>query len=260
MPDVSWLALSAALVLVVVAVGLSFWRRLGLEQSIAWAAVRAAVQLLAVGAVLAWLLDPGRSLVWSWCWVGVMLVTAAVIVRSRAPEIPGVVLMALEAFGAALVVALSVLFGLGIFELEAITLIPLAGLTIGNAMAATVLVARRIYDGIRDQQAEVEARLALGQRSSEAARPYVRRALRTALVPQIETTKAVGLVLLPGTMTGLILAGVEPWEAVKVQLAVMYLVLGATATTTTVIAMGVQRRLFTRDHRLIRMPRTADTG
>ena len=258
MTDVSWLALSAALVLVVIAIGLSFWRRLGLERSIVWAATRAAVQLLAIGIVLAWLLDPGRSLIWSWLWVGVMVVSAAIIVRARAPEIPGAIPLALAAFTAALVVALAVLFGLGIFELEPRTLIPLAGLTIGNAMTATVLVAQRIYDGIRDQQAEVEARLALGQRSTEAARPYVRQALRTALVPQIETTKAVGLVSLPGAMTGLILGGVEPWEAVKIQLAVMYLVLGATATTTTVIAMGVQRRLFTRDHRLVRMPRISE--
>jgi len=256
--EISWLALSASLVLVAVAIGLSFVRGLALERSIAWAAGRAAIQLLAVGVVLAWLLDPGRSLGWSWCWVAVMLVSAAVIVRARAREIPGVLGMAVVAFSAALAISLGVLFGFGIFELEPRTLIPLAGLTIGNAMTATVLVARRIYDGIRERQAEVEARLALGQRSADASRPYVRQALRTALVPQVESTKAVGLVFLPGAMTGLILAGAEPLEAVKVQLAVMYLVLGATATTTAVIAMGVQRRLFTRDHRLVRMPRAPD--
>jgi len=256
--EISWIQLSAALVLVAVAIALSFWRGLGLERSIVWAAIRAAVQLVAVGVVLAWLLDPGRSLAWSWAWVAVMVVSAAVIVRSRANEIPGVLTMALAAFGAALVVALGVLFGLGIFELEPRTLIPMAGLTIGNAMTATVLVARRIYDGIRDQQGEVEARLALGQAAPIAARPYVRQALRTAMVPQIESTKAVGIVFLPGAMTGLILAGVDPLEAVKVQLAVMYLVLGAAATTTTVVALGVRRRLFTRDHRLVPMPRPAD--
>jgi putative ABC transport system permease protein len=256
--EITWLQLSAALVLVAVAIALSFWRGLGLERSIVWASMRAAVQLAAVGLVLAWLLDPGRRLGWSWAWVAVMVVSAAVIVRWRASEIPGVIVMALVAFGCALAVALGVLFGLGIFELEPRTLIPLAGMTIGNSMTATVLVARRIYDGIRDQRDEVEARLALGQPANIAARLYVRQALRTALIPQIESTKAVGLVVLPGAMTGLILAGVEPIDAVKVQLAVMYLILGATATTTTVIALGVRGRLFTRDHRLVPMPRVAD--
>ena len=59
--------------------------------------------------------------------------------------------------------------------------------------------------------------------------------------------------VLPGAMTGLILAGVSPLNAVLVQAAVMYLVLGSVATTTTVIALGVQRRLFTRDHRLLQV-------
>jgi putative ABC transport system permease protein len=187
-----------------------------------------------------------------------MVLFAAETVRRRARDVPAMFSLALGAFAAAAVVVLGVLFGLGVFELDSRTLIPLAGLMIGNSMTATVLVARRLYEELRDKRDEVEARLALGQTSWEAARPYVRGALRTALVPQIETTKAVGLVFLPGAMTGLILAGVDPFDAVLVQAAVMYVVLGATATTTTVVAMGVQRRLFTRDHQLVRIERPAD--
>jgi putative ABC transport system permease protein len=87
----------------------------------------------------------------------------------------------------------------------------------------------------------------------------VKAALRTALIPQVETTKAVGLVFLPGTMAGLILAGLDPIDAVLVQAAVMYLILGAVATTTVVVALGVQRRLFTADHRLD-LPAPAPAG
>ena len=125
-------------------------------------------------------------------------------------------------------------------------------------MTATVVVARRVLEELRDKRDEVEARLALGIASHDAARPYVRAALRTAVIPQIETTKAVGLVFLPGAMTGLILAGTSPLAAVKVQAAVMYLVLGAAATTTAVVGIGVQRRLFTADHRLT-VPTRVDT-
>jgi putative ABC transport system permease protein len=258
MSDIGWGGLALSLVLVVVAVGLSWWRRLGLESSITWAAARALVQLLAVGLVLDLLLEPNTSLAWSWLWVLGMVLFAAETVRRRARDVPAMFSLALGAFAAAAVVVLGVLFGLGVFELDSRTLIPLAGLMIGNSMTATVLVARRLYEELRDKRDEVEARLALGQTSWEAARPYVRGALRTALVPQIETTKAVGLVFLPGAMTGLILAGIDPFDAVLVQAAVMYVVLGATATTTTVVAMGVQRRLFTRDHRLVRIERPAD--
>jgi putative ABC transport system permease protein len=248
--DIGWSGLAVSLVLVAVAVALSLWRRLGLERSIVWASARALVQLLAVGVALDLVLDPGRTLAWSWLWVAAMLAIAAAVVRWRARDVPGIFPLALAAFGAAALVSLGVLFGLGVFELDGRTLIPLAGLMLGNSMAATILVSRRVLEELRDKRTEVEARLALGQTSTEAARPYLRAALRTALIPQIETTKAVGLVVLPGAMTGLILAGAEPLDAVRVQAAVMYLVLGAVATTTAVVAIGVSRRLFTADHRL----------
>jgi putative ABC transport system permease protein len=256
--DIGWSGLAISLVLVAVAIALSRWRRLDLERSMLWASARALVQLLAVGVALDLVLDPGRTLAWSWLWVGAMLAVAAAVVRGRAREIPHLFPLALAAFAAAGAVTLGVLFGLGVFELDGRTLIPLAGLMTGNSMAATVLVARRVFEELRDKRDEVEARMALGLSSWESARPYVRNALRTALIPQIETTKAVGLVVLPGAMTGLILAGADPLDAVRVQAAVMYLVLGAVATTTVVVALGVQRRLFTPDHRLVPLDRPAE--
>jgi putative ABC transport system permease protein len=257
MSDIGWSGLAISLLLVGVAIIISLARRLGLEGSIAWASARALVQLLLVGVALDLLLEPGRSIAWSFLWVAGMIVFASFTVHRRAREIPNLFPLALAAFASSAVVTLGVLFGLDVFDLDARTIIPLAGLMIGNSMTATVVVARRVYEELRDKRDEVEARLALGQPASVAAQPYVRSALRTALIPQIEITKAVGLVALPGSMTGLILAGVEPLDAVQVQAAVMYLVLGSVATTTSVVALGVQRRLFTRDHRLVRMPRPA---
>jgi putative ABC transport system permease protein len=252
--DIGWTGLAASLVLVGVAVALSFLRKLSLERSIVWASARAMVQLLLVGVALNFVLR--RQLAWSWAWVVVMIFFAADTVRRRAPEVPDVFRLALLAFGAAAVVTLGVLFGLRIFPLEPKALIPLAGMMVGNAMTSTVVVARRMVEELSDKRDEVEARLALGIAAPDAAQPYVRAALRTAMIPQIETTKAVGLVFLPGAMTGLILAGTSPLAAVKVQAAVMYLVLGAAATTTAVVALGTQRRLFTGDHRLVVPART----
>ena len=254
--DIGWTGLAASLLLVGVAVGLSFWRRLSLERSIIWASARAMVQLLLVGVALTFVLH--RTLAWSWAWVVAMVLFAADVVRRRAPEVPNVFSLALVAFAAAGAVTLLVLFGLGIFPLQPRTLIPLAGMMVGNSMTSTVVVARRVLEELRDKRDEVEARLALGIAARDAARPFLRSALRTALIPQIETTKAVGLVFLPGAMTGLILAGTAPLAAVRIQVAVMYLVLGAAATTTVVVGLGVQRRLFTADHRLVVPARTGD--
>ena len=254
----SWLSLVAALSLVGVAVVLSVVQRLGLHQDLTVAALRAGAQLTLIGVALQLVLQPGRSLWPCWLWVAVMVVFAAWTNQRRAPEVPGAFGLAVFAYVAALTVTLGVLFGFRIFPLEARTLIPLSGMVVGNSLASTVLVGRRIVADLRDRSDEVEARLALGMTSAEAAHPFVRGAIRTALVPQIETTKAVGIVFLPGAMVGLILAGADPLTAVKVQVAVMYLVLGAVSTTTAVMGLGLTRRLFTSDHRLVRLPAPED--
>jgi putative ABC transport system permease protein len=256
--DVGALGLAASLSLVALAVVLSLWQRLGLERGLVWAAVRALVQLLLVGLALGVVIDDDSPLVLSVLWIVAMVAFASDVARRRAPEVPGLLPVALTAFAATALLTLGILFGLGIFPVEGRTLVPLAGMTVGNSMTATVLAARRVVEELRDKRLEVEARLALGQPSAQAARPYVRRALRSALLPQIETTKAVGIVFLPGAMTGLILAGVEPLDAVLVQAVVMYLILGAVATTTAVVGLAMVRRLFTPDHRLVRLARPAD--
>ena len=236
--------------LVLVAIGVSWWAGLHLERDLVTAAVRAAVQLALLGLVLVAILTPGQPLALSWLWVAVMIVFAGWTVQRRVQQVPRMWLLSMGAFTASAVVTLGVLFGAGVFPLEANTVVPLAGLMIGNSMTATVLVARRITAELKDKRLEVEARLALGQPSSEAATPYLREAVRTALIPQIETTKAVGIVILPGMMVGLLLAGVTPLDAVQAQLVIMYLVLGSVAVTTSVIALGMRRLLFTRAHQL----------
>ncbi len=254
---VGWLGLIASLSLVGVAVAISAWQHLGLERSLIWASARAIVQLLAVGALLAVVLSPHVPLAVSWLWVAFMVAFAAETIRRRAPEIPGARNLALLSLGLATVVTLVLLFGLGIFPVNARTVVPLAGMVVGNSLTATVVAARRVVGELSDKRAEVEARLALGHSSHDASRPYVRDALRTAMTSQIESTKAVGLVFLPGAMTGLILAGERPVEAVLVQAAVMFLILGAVATTAAVMALTLARRLFTPDHRLVRLVRPA---
>ena len=252
---IGWGGLALSLVLVLVAVGLSVWQGLRPEREILWASARAIVQLLAVGYLLVLLIDPDTPIVWAWLWVVGMIVVAAVTVQRRAREVPGIVGLALVATGASAAISLLVVFGLGIYPNVGRAVVPIAGMMVGNSIGGTVVAARRILAEMSERRPEVEARLALGQPSSEAAKPYVRAALRTALTSQIETTKAVGLVFLPGAMTGLILAGADPVDAVLVQAALMYLILGCVATNVVVIGLGLTRRLFTPDHRLLRLTR-----
>jgi putative ABC transport system permease protein len=134
-------------------------------------------------------------------------------------------------------------------------------MVVGNSLAAGVLAVRRLVEAVGERRADLEARLALGLPWQEASRPTQRNVLRLAIAPDIERIKALGVVVLPGAMTGLILAGVDPLDAVRVQLAIMYVILGSVAVTTTTITLLGMRRLFTPDHRLRPIARaTVDEG
>lgn len=254
--DVGAGGVAASLVLVAVAVLLSIRQGLGVERTIVWAAARALVQLLIVGSALTLVLDEDAPVGWALLWVAAMVLVAAITIWRRAPEVPDLFPVGLVAVGAAALVSQLVLFGLRIFPFEPVTIVPLAGMVVGNSLAATVTASRRVVEELAGHRLEVEARLALGQPYRIAARPYVRTAIRTALTGQIESTKTVGLIALPGAMTGLILAGVDPVDAVLVQVVVMYLILGAAATATSLVGLGVTRRLFTSDHRMIPVARS----
>jgi putative ABC transport system permease protein len=154
------------------------------------------------------------------------------------------------------VTGLLIVYGLGVFPLEGRTLVPVAGMLVGNSMKSGVVAVQRLTDDVAARRPEIEARLALGLPWSQAARPIVRAVLRTAISPQVENTKSLGIVFLPGAMTGLVLAGVDPVKAVLVQLALMYLILGGVATMTATATLAAVRQLFTPDHRLVAIVRS----
>ena len=148
-------------------------------------------------------------------------------------------------------VSLATVFALGILPLEARVLVPVSGMVVGNSLKVVVVAATRLVDGLRDRVGEVEALLALGFRPAWAVRDVASDALRLALLPQIETTRSVGVVFLPGALTGLILAGVDPIQAALVQAALLFLILGTAAVTGLVVVFFGVRVFITDDQRLV---------
>ena len=148
-------------------------------------------------------------------------------------------------------VSLATVFALGILPLEARVLVPVSGMVVGNSLKVVVVAATRLVDGLRDRVGEVEALLALGFRPVWAVRDVASDALRLALLPQIETTRSVGVVFLPGALTGLILAGVDPIQAALIQAALLFLILGTAAVTGLVVVFFGVRVFLTDDQRLV---------
>lgn len=156
------------------------------------------------------------------------------------------------AFGSA--ITLGALLVLGIVSTQARVVVPVGGMIVSSAMQATGVALRRLREDAHGARAAVEARLALGLPGREAFLPHRRSALRTALLPAIDGTKVVGLISLPGAMTGLILAGVDPLTAIRYQIVVMYMLLAATTLAALAATRAAERTLFDDAHRLITLP------
>ncbi|MDR3435607.1 ABC transporter permease [Telmatospirillum sp.] len=128
--------------------------------------------------------------------------------------------------------------------------IPLLGMILGNTMTGVALGLHSLTNGVALRRSAVEARLMLGASRFEALGPVIRDSLRSALMPVINSMAATGVVSLPGMMTGQILGGVAPMEAVKYQILIMFLISGGTGLGAVAAVLGSARRLTDSRHRL----------
>jgi putative ABC transport system permease protein len=226
-----------ALILVGVAIVVSRGQHLQLEGDLVVASARALVQLAAVAAIIHLIFS---SLGLSAVALVVMLGAASWTAGRRLKGIPNGPLLAFTAIAIAAGTALLVLFGGRVFPLTPQYVIPIAGMLIGNCMTATSVSGVRFKEELMDKSLELEARLALGLRARQALTTYTRRATSIALIPTIDATKNVGLILLPGAFVGTILGGGSPFRAAQIQLIVLFMLLGAVSlasmTTTILVA------------------------
>ena len=193
---------AATLVLVGIAVAVSFWRKADLEKDIGIAIVRSAIQLTAIGYVIKFIFDQD-SLWFVFLLIAIMLVFGAFTARQRAKLVPNAFWPLLVALGIAGATTLGLVVALGIFKAQPRYLVPVGGMVIGNAMTAAAVTLNRLGEDMTDHAREVEATLALGATSTQAAAPIVRRSLRSGMITLIDSTKTTGLIFFPGTMVGL---------------------------------------------------------
>ena len=245
--------LAVAALLVLVAGLVSLGLRLGLGRQLALAAVRTVVQLLLVGYVLTFVF--GQS---GWLVVlamGAVMVTAAARAAVRRPTrtYRGA---GWQAFLTLLVTGLAVTLTVTAVIIDVQPwytpryFIPLLGMILGNTLTGVSLGLDSLLNGLAQRRHLVEAELALGATAWEAARPEAQTAVRRGMIPIINSMMVVGLVSLPGMMTGQILAGADPLEAVKYQIVVMFMIAAASSLGCIGVVMLALRRLFTRRHQL----------
>jgi putative ABC transport system permease protein len=251
--DISLWQVAGTLVLVAIAVAASIWRRADFEGDIVVAVFRSFVQLTAVGYVIQAIFN-SDSLPLVVALLAFMVVFGAWTARGRAKKVPHAFVPLLLALGTAATVTLVLVLVLGVFEPKARFLVPVGGMVIGNAMTAAAVALNRLGDEVQSRAPLIEATLSLGATARQASADLVSRSLKSGLIPLIDQTKTTGMVFFPGTMVGAILGGASPVNAVRLQLILLWTLMGAAALSALIATTLAQARFFTPAHQLVEPP------
>ena len=252
--DIGILELSTVLLFVLLAGAASLRFRLGLERDLLWGTVRTVAQLALLGFVLHWVFS-----IRHWYVVlaiyAMMIFFAAVIIRNRVRK-TSVSYLAPAFFSMLLsYMVISIIIVGGVVRADPWYLpeyfLPLGGMIIGNSMNAIAISLDRLFPDLLRRRDEVELRLILGASANEASADIVREAVRAGMIPSINAMMGVGIVFIPGMMTGQILAGSDPFVAVKYQIMVMLMLVGSTALGSVLVVTLLRRRCFNAQHQLI---------
>jgi UDP-glucose/iron transport system permease protein len=242
--DVTWAEVAASLVLVALAVGVSLIRGARLERDLALATARSFVQLIAIGYVIQAIFDSDSLLVVIALLAG-MVGVGTVTARGRVAAVPRATLPVLLALSIAAAGTLGLVLALGVFEPTPRYLVPVGGMVIGNAMTATAVALNRLADDVADHAGRIEATLALGATGGQATADLATRSVRSAMIPLLDQTKTTGLVSFPGVLVGSLVAGAEPVDAVRLQLVLLWILLGAVSLSALIATALGYRGFFT---------------
>ena len=247
------LALAASLL---VLLGALSWRlQLGLGKQLAIAAARTTVQLLLIGQIL--------RLLFAHVHIGALLLMSLVMLAAAGREVMerqhrpirgiygwliGTGSMFISSFTVTLLALVVIIGNVPWYTPQ--YAIPLLGMLLGNTMSGVALGMDRMTETLWLQRQVIEQRLLLGQTAGQAVREIRSQAIRAGMMPILNSMATAGLVSLPGMMTGQILGGSSPLDAVHYQILVMFLICAGTGFGTVVAILGVERHLFDSRHRL----------
>ena len=246
----STFALVLTLIFVAIAIFLSVWQQIGLEKDIIIGTIRAAIQLIVVGYVLHTIFQL-RSWTLILLMLTVMITVATLNARKKGSGLPQIGRRIAIAITSTEILTMGLLVGLKIIDSTPQYIIPISGMIIGNGMVVSGLFLNRLKSELETRREEIKVYLALGATSKQAISHVMRNTVKAAMLPTIDGMKTVGLVQLPGMMTGMIVAGANPIEAVRYQILIMYSFTSSAAITAILLGLLTHGLLFTKAHQVI---------
>ncbi|MED4018285.1 ABC transporter permease [Sutcliffiella cohnii] len=246
------IALIMALVFVLIPIFLSKTFNLGLEKDTGIAVVRSIIQLFAVGYILTFVFAT-ESFIYIILMVIVMIAAAAQNVAKKDMPIKGIAWKATITLIFIEVLTQGILLGFGITPATAQYIIPISGMVIGNSMVLGILFLNRFTSEVKSRDDEIELILSLGGNPKQAIHTQLIQAIKASMIPTIESQKTIGLVQLPGMMSGQIIAGASPIEAVQFQLLILFLLLTTASVTSIMLGLLTYPSLFNERMQLKRL-------
>lgn len=241
--EISNTSLAFATVLIAVALVIDYKEQLGLGKDIFIAAIRAVVQLFIIGYVLSAIFKVDNLWV-TLAMVLFIVVNAGINAGKRAEGIEGAFQISLIAIGAGTFLSLFILFITGTLEWTPSQIVPITGMIASNAMTAVGVGYRQMRSQFNDQRQQIQEKLALGANLRQASNPIIRESIKGAMAPSIDRTKTVGLVSLPGMMSGLMFAGIDPTMAIRYQIVVMFMLIATTGFSTMIASYLVYKKFY----------------
>ncbi|EFR60874.1 iron export ABC transporter permease subunit FetB [Veillonella sp. oral taxon 158] len=246
---ISATSLCLASVLVIISILISYRQELKLEKDIFISAVRATIQLFVIGFILSYIFGT-ESPIFIIGLLGFMAINAAYNSSKRGKGIPYALWISWFAITVGASITLTILLLTGVLNFTAYQVIPVGGMVISGAMVAIGLCYRQMLSNFELRKQEVEIKLALGSTPKQASKAIVRDVIKTGLQPTVDSAKTLGIVALPGMMTGLILAGMPPLEAVKYQIIVTFMSLSTISIACFITCQLAYKTFFNNRNQL----------
>lgn len=248
----SYLTLSFALVFVLIPVLLSKTLKLELEKDITIATVRSIIQLLIVGYILTFVFE-SEYLIYTIFMVMLMIGAATQNARKKGASIQGITWKLIITFIFVEVLTQGILLGFNIVPAEPQYIIPISGMVVGNSMVLSILFLNRFTAEVEARQDETELILSLGGTPKQAIHTSLITSIKASMIPTIESQKTIGLVQLPGMMSGQIIAGADPVQAVQFQLLILFLLLSTAAVTSIMLGFLSYPTLFNKRMQMLKL-------
>lgn len=236
--------------LVLVTLLFSYSQKLKLEKETIISVIRSVIQLVAVGYVLEYIFGL-KNPIFTTLLLLFMTFNAAYNAAKRGKSIKKGLMISFLSIAAGTIVTLTILIFSKTIEYEPYQIIPISGMIISNSMVALGLSYKQLASDFKNKRDDVETKLSLGADILPSSIEIIRDSIKTGMLPTIDAAKTLGIVSLPGMMTGLILAGISPLEAIKYQIMVTFMLLSTTSISSFIACYLSYRGFFNGRKQLI---------